>query len=717
MRHLIESGRSAVLLFTLVIANSCLANALLADAVNDTYQVTPVSETLAGEYDLDTAFYKKCTAVQGILIATSDRVSDVTHLEAAYQFDMIMESINADVAQRVRDSKVLCILIAHEELTSELPQFASDKTGKELDFYNWRQRGFLTRIDKRPTVVFAEEDVLEYEGGMQLESILVHEFGHVIHGAGFDDVLQKRLTDVFQRARAKGIWMDGRAAQRFRRVKSETPVSLLDALIKSFPEQTPKLIERCLDSGDILVNGKPTNSRAQVTKDDKVLIVFGGEKECYAHKNRAEYWAEGVQCWYDTNRTMDHDHNHIHTREQLVAYDPALAELCKDVLGESEWRFVSPRDRAGKDHLAGFDPTHSPKVVDPPHIEEAAYDYYDKYWKDYWQRLSDKHPETVASHPVPQSPLWLTYQGANGPGRGKHIVFVAADQEYRSEQSMPMLARILAQRHGFDCTVLFSLNEKNEVDPTQKIRWQDKTVTHNIPGLEYLPKADLLVLFSRLITLPDEQIKHIIAYLDSGKPIMGIRTANHGFLENFPYTKDGKRVRFGDDVLGGSFRGHHGNWHADSTRGIFVEKMKDHPILVGVKDIWGPSDVYRTYPEGKSLPTDCEALVFGQPLLGRKPNDGVNSKKEPLPIAWTKNWTGGTGKTARVFHVTMGSAKDYESAGLRRLTINAAYWCLGLEKRIEATSSVEYVGEYKPLASGFNYEKLNVAPMKPEAYR
>jgi putative heme-binding domain-containing protein len=304
---------------------------------------------------------------------------------------MIMQSINPQVAGRIRDRKVLCILIGADELTSDLPQFATDKTGRERDFYNWRQRGFLSWIDGRPTVVFAEEDVLEYEGGMQDESILIHEFGHVIHGAGFDKPLQDRLTAAFQRAQASGIWMDGRAAQRFRRVKSEQPVSLLDALIKSFPDEAPEMLKKYLDKGDILVNGKPTNSQVKVTKEDKVLIVFGGEKECYAHKNRSEYWAEGVQYWYDTNRTMDHDHNHIHTREQLKTYDPALAELCQDVLGDTKWRFVSPRERAGKDHLQGYDPATAPKVVDPEHIETAAYDYYDKYWKDYWQRLRDKH--------------------------------------------------------------------------------------------------------------------------------------------------------------------------------------------------------------------------------------------------------------------------------------------------------------------------------------
>ena len=124
------------------------------------------------------------------------------------------------------------------------------------------------------------------------------------------------------------------------------------------------------------------------------------------------------------------------------------------------------------------------------------------------------------AHPVPDSPLWLTYAGGDGPGRGKHIVLVAAEQEYRSEQSMPMLAKILAQRHGFHCTVLFAQKD-GLVDPTQKIRWEDKTVQHDIPGLEHLAKADLLILFSRLITLPDAQIRHVVDYLDSGKPILG----------------------------------------------------------------------------------------------------------------------------------------------------------------------------------------------------
>ena len=363
---------------------------------DEAFAIKPVTPEQAAEYKLDTAFFKKATLVQNILIATSDKVSDFTHRESAYQFDMVMKSIAPDVAARIREKKVLCVLVAHNELTSDVPMFASDKTGKELDFYNWRQRGFLTTRAGRRVVLFAEEDVLEYEGGMQTESILIHEFGHVIQGAGFSPEQHARVKAAFANAKKRGIYNDGYAALRFRRVKSATPVSLLDALVKSFPEQKAEFLKQCLDGGDILVNGKPSHSKIEVTKDDKVLVVFGGAKETYAAGNSSEYWAEGVQNWYDTNRTMDHDHNHIHTRAEFKKYDPELAAICAEVLGDSEWRFVSPRTRAGKDHLAGFDPATAPKVAKLEHIETAGLDYFDTYWKDFWPRLHEKHAVKAA---------------------------------------------------------------------------------------------------------------------------------------------------------------------------------------------------------------------------------------------------------------------------------------------------------------------------------
>ena len=324
------------------------------------------------------------------------------------------------------------------------------------------------------------------------------------------------------------------------------------------------------------------------------------------------------------------------------------------------------------------------------------------------------------AHPVPESPQWLTYPGGEGPGKGKHIVLVSADQEYRGENFMPMLAGILSKHHGFDCTVLFGVNEEGLVDPTAPVYPEKgkeaEFKPHSIPGTEHLAKADLVILAIRLLTLPDDQLKNFADYFDSGKPLIALRTANHGFRSPLPYEIDGKRVNIGD-IVGGAFMNHHGNWSADSTRGDIISEMKDHPVLTGVKDIWGLTDVYRTFKEGGSLPEGCTALVMGQPLIGREQGGADNPEKEPLPVIWTKNWKTTSGKAARVLHCTMGSGHDFENSGLRRLVVNGTYWGLGMEEKISAESSVEYASEYKPLSSGFNYEKLGVIPRPPADFR
>src|SRR5436309_8787102 len=85
--------------------------------------------------------------------------------------------------------------------------------------------------------------------------------------------------------------------------------------------------------------------------------------------------------------------------------------------------------------------------------------------------------------------LWVVYEGSDGPGKGKHVVLVSGDEEYRSEETLPQLAKILAKRHGFTCTVLFAIDPKDgTINPN---------VTDNIPGLEKLKTADLMVIFTR----------------------------------------------------------------------------------------------------------------------------------------------------------------------------------------------------------------------------
>ena len=330
--------------------------------------------------------------------------------------------------------------------------------------------------------------------------------------------------------------------------------------------------------------------------------------------------------------------------------------------------------------------------------------------------VGDESGQTEATHPVPASDLWLTYSGKSGPGKGRHIVLIAAEQEYRSEQSMPMLAKVLSQHHGFDCTVLFSVNDNGEVDPTLPAPFKDESKRHNIPGLEYLAKADCVIWLSRFMQLPDEQMQHFHDYFDSGKPLIALRTANHGFLGGKRYLKDGEPVSL-RDMLGGTFMGHHGGWHRESTQGVIVPANKAHPILTGVTDIWGTSDVYRCHNDQFPFPEDCTLLVLGQPLVNLQPDAAPNPDKEPLPIAWTKTWMGDKGRSSKIFHFTMGSAEDFQNEGVRRLTVNAVYWGLGLENAIKADSSVEIVGEYRPLKAGFDYESLGVKPHETGFYK
>lgn len=321
-----------------------------------------------------------------------------------------------------------------------------------------------------------------------------------------------------------------------------------------------------------------------------------------------------------------------------------------------------------------------------------------------------------AAEPEAKSDEWLTYAGATGPGQGKRVVLIAAEQEYRSEQAMPMLAKVLSQHHGFDCTVLFSLNEKGEVDPTLPAPFKEADRFHRIAGLEQIEKADCVILLSRFMQLRDEDLQYFRNYFDSGKPLIALRTANHGFWRDINYKVNGRSVGL-REMLGGTFMEHHGGWHREATRGVIVPENKQHPILMGVDNIWGTSDVYRCHNDKFPFPADCTALVLGQPLINLEPDAPANDKKEPLPVAWVKTWKGNQGKESRIFHYTMGSAEDFANEGVRRLTVNAVYWGLGLESEIQAERSVAIIGDYKPLRPGFNYEELGVKPQPVAHYR
>ncbi len=305
---------------------------------------------------------------------------------------------------------------------------------------------------------------------------------------------------------------------------------------------------------------------------------------------------------------------------------------------------------------------------------------------------------------------WVVYEGKEGPGKGKHIVFIAGDEEYRSEEGLPMLARILAARHGFDCTVLFSLNPADgTIDPNNQT---------NIAGMEALKGADLLVMQLRFRELPDDRMKFFVDYFNAGKPILAIRTATHAFQysrnKQSPYAKFDWQSKewpggFGQQVLGETWVSHHGSHGKESTRGVLNRQFKDHPILRGVEDIWGPTDVYGIV----HLPKDAQVLVYGQVLEGMKPTDKpvAGPKNDPMmPLIWIRDYTGEGGKSSRIFCSTIGAAVDLESEGLRRLFVNAIYWGLRMEGRIPAKASVDYVGEYRPTIFAPNKFKRGVKP-------
>lgn len=298
---------------------------------------------------------------------------------------------------------------------------------------------------------------------------------------------------------------------------------------------------------------------------------------------------------------------------------------------------------------------------------------------------------------------FLQYEGTSGPGKGKHIVLVAGDDEYRSEESMPMLARILSNRYGFKTTVLFPIEPATgNVVPNFQ---------NNIPGLEHLESADLMIMLIRFRELPDEQSKYIENFLMAGKPIIGLRTSTHAFAYSknltSPYAKwafNSKTVGwergFGQRIFGETWVNHHGHHAKEGTRALIdgVKQINDHPVLRGVKDIWGPSDVYGI----KNLPKEADVLVYGQSTAGMDDKAPLMWEKSVMPIAWTKPYQIEGGKQGMAFASTMGASLDFQSADLRRLVINASFWLLGMPETITPDLNVDYVGDYKPTNFGFD---------------
>jgi len=306
----------------------------------------------------------------------------------------------------------------------------------------------------------------------------------------------------------------------------------------------------------------------------------------------------------------------------------------------------------------------------------------------------------------------LVYQGESGFGKGKHIVFVASDHEYRSEETLTALARIAAKHHGFKCTVLFGLDANGHISAGAS----------NIPGLENLKNADLMVIFTRFLDLPDDQMQHIVDYIDRAGPVVGLRTASHAFKivtqdskwakYNFSYKGEDYKGGFGEQILGNTWEGHYGKNHQQGTLTQIVPEKKDHVILIGVAD---NSFCYAGAYTGV-VHEGFDVLTKSQPLVAFHRNAAIDASKPPMPSSWTRTYTGKNGQKARVYHSTQGASEDIIDNDYRRMIFNGMVWALGMESKITTSLNVSFVGPYNPLPYNNQGHASNVKPSDLQSY-
>ena len=309
----------------------------------------------------------------------------------------------------------------------------------------------------------------------------------------------------------------------------------------------------------------------------------------------------------------------------------------------------------------------------------------------------------------------ITYEPPAGvAGAGKHLVLLSGDEEYRSEEALPMLAKILSQRHGFKCTVLFPEDPDGTINPNNN---------RSLAGAEALDRADGIVMGLRFRQWPDEQMKHFVDAVNRGVPIVALRTSTHAFLfpadSTSPYKSWSNKGAdsFGKKVLGEEWITHWGANRRGLTHGVVETANKNHPLLRGVGEIFGDSGVYEAHP-----PADATILLRGEVLSGMKPEDppspaqkkrGSDGQEQPMnepmmAIAWTRVHTTPSGAKARIFTTTMGAATDLTNESLRRLVVNAVLWSTGLD--VPAQTDVRLVDPYEPTNYAFNGFRKGVKP-------
>ena len=316
----------------------------------------------------------------------------------------------------------------------------------------------------------------------------------------------------------------------------------------------------------------------------------------------------------------------------------------------------------------------------------------------------------VAANGLRAASASITYPAQPGPGAGRHLVFLTGDEEYRGEEGLPMLAKILSQRHGFKCTVLFALDPDGTINPDNNA---------SVPGIEALDSADGIVMQLRFRQWPDAAMKHFADAVARGVPIVALRTSTHAF--RFPDSSASAYKsfnNFGREVLGENWVSHWGANRRGATRGIVEPGVEQDPILRGVREVFGDSGVYETHPVAGS-----RILLRGQVLKGMRPTDAPDKEQRKtrksdgqeqgindpmMPVAWTRLNQNANGTKNRVFCTTLGAATDLANEGLRRLVVNAVLSGFALE--IPAQTDVRFVDPYEPTPYAFKGYRRGITP-------
>ncbi len=308
----------------------------------------------------------------------------------------------------------------------------------------------------------------------------------------------------------------------------------------------------------------------------------------------------------------------------------------------------------------------------------------------------------------------VVYEGDSGPGKGKHILFIASDHEYRGEETCPALARILAERYGFKCTVLFGQTEEGII----------KQGSSHIPGIAAIEDADLLFLFLRFVHPDDAWMEQFEAYLKRGGPVIGLRTTTHAFnglkgtyaYHNYNWSGEDFVGGFGRQILGETWNpklgaGHYGRNHQYATALHVVPEQEDHPIMRGVQDMHAMAGAYSARP----MP-DSTILATNRVLESMKVGAQPIAEKEPQPAAWVRTYRFQGGPKGRVFCTTQGASEDILNEGVRRMLINATLWCLKMEDAIKADADVSFVGPYHPTTFSFKPSITDARPSDIEGW-